>query len=448
MRFFYSLGLALWILLASPYWLFQMVRHGKYRAGLAQRLGRVPRQLHTAFGERIIWVHAVSVGEVLAIAGVVQELRSRYGGCRIVISTTTDTGQAVARQRFGDPGVFYFPLDFAFAVRPYLRALRPELIVIAETEIWPNFFRLARGHGARIAVVNARISDRSLPGYRRLSRWLAGTLANAHLFLAQTDEDGRRLVAIGAPAGRVEVAGNLKFDIAAPPASALAQRLQQEFSQAGAFPILVCGSTVEREEALLCRAFEIILGHHPRAVMILAPRRPERFEAVAALLRDLGLRCWRRSTWSEDAPPLAGGVFLLDSIGELAPLYALATLAFVGGSLAPRGGHNILEAARYGVPLLVGPHTENFRDMVNLFRDAGALRVVGPAELPLAFTELTADASARAAMGRRAREVMQGGTGATEHTLSALARLLGEPDAHPVDEPAPQAAAASRSTPE
>jgi 3-deoxy-D-manno-octulosonic-acid transferase len=422
MYFLYTLGLALWLLLGTPVWLLQM-RRGKHRAGLRARLGRVPEALRHHRKAPIFWVHAVSVGEVLAVNELVTQLRLRHPRARIVVSTVTNTGQMLARQRFGAENVFYFPLDFSFAIRPYLEALRPVLVVVAETEFWPNFLRLAHGSGARIAVVNARISDRSFPGYRRVARWLRRVLQNVDLLLAQTPQDHERLLAIGTPADRVQVAGNLKFDIPAPSPPPIVQKLRAAFELAQVAPVMVAGSTVEGEEPLLLRAFEAVLTRHPRAVMILAPRHPERFQHVAAMITDLGIRFWRRSEW-QPSLSIAGRVFLLDSIGELAALYALATVAFVGGSLVERGGHNILEAAQFGVPVLVGPHTENFRDMVNLFRDAGALRVVGPAELPLTLTELSENAAERAAMGERALNTLRAHRGATQHTLEALERLL------------------------
>lgn len=424
MYFLYTLGLALWLLLGTPVWLLQMLRHGKHRAGWRARLGNVPEQLrrHRA---PIFWVHAVSVGEVLAVSGLVAQLRERHPRARVVVSTVTDTGQKLARQRFGAENVFYFPLDFAFAVRPYLQALRPRLVVIAETEFWPNFLRLAREGGARVAVVNARISDRSFPGYRRLRRWLPRVLQNVDLLLAQTDQDRERLLAIGAPAERTRVAGNLKFDASLPQPPAIVQQLQSAIALAEASPVIVAGSTMEGEEPLLLRAFETVLALHPRAVMILAPRHPERFNHVASMISDLGIRFWRRSEW-QPSRSIAGRVFLLDTIGELASLYALATVAFVGGSLVERGGHNILEAAQYGVPVLVGPHTENFRDIVNLFLQAGAARVVGPAELPLVLRELVENEAERKLMGMRALETLQAHRGATERTLRALEELLSD----------------------
>jgi 3-deoxy-D-manno-octulosonic-acid transferase len=424
--FLYSLALAVGMLASLPYWLFQMARHGKYRAGLAERLGRVTSRVQLAEGrEPVIWVHAVSVGEVLAVGGLVEELRRRFPGDKIFVSTTTDSGQALARQRFGEANVFYFPLDFAFAIRPYLRALRPRMVVIAETEFWPNFMRLAHDSGARIAVVNARISDRSWPSYRRFRGLLQRVLGNVDLFLAQTEEDAARLRDIGATPERVRVSGNLKFDIVTPIPPAIVECLRQSIAGSAAGPVLVCGSTVDGEEPLLLKAFENLLVPHPRAVMILAPRRPERFAVVATLLEQMSIRFWRRSAWH--GQDLNGGVFLLDTIGELSALYALADVAFVGGSLAPHGGHNIIEPAQHGVATAVGNHTENFRDIVSLFQSKDAVRVVGPAELPLVLLELLANDAERIALGQRAAETMRSQIGATARTADALEELLARP---------------------
>jgi 3-deoxy-D-manno-octulosonic-acid transferase len=422
----YSALLAVVLLLTLPYWMVQMLRHGKYRAGLRQRFGAVPATLLSPNQKPAIWIHAVSVGEVVASSAVIATLRERFPAHRAVVSTTTSTGQKLAAQRFGAENVFYFPLDFSFAIRPYIEALRPELVVVAETEFWPNFLRLAKASGAKIAVINCRISDRSLPGYKRFRFWLpkllGGALANVDIFLAQTEEDRRRLIEIGAHESKIAVAGNLKFDIAPPPATEIVMRLRENFRNSGAIPILVCGSTLEGEEGALLSAFRNILVSHPQAVMILAPRHPERFADVAALVEKLGFRMWRRSVWSGDQ--LAGGVFLVDSIGELASLYSLGTVAFVGGSLVPRGGHNILEPALYGVPIVTGNHYENFRDVINVFANRDAVRIVGLAELPLVLMELVDDANARATLGRNALAALESQRGATDKTITALLQLM------------------------
>lgn len=423
MYLLYSALLAVGLLVSLPYWMIARL-HGKYREGLAERLGKVPPRLQ-AQSTPSIWVHAVSVGEVLAVSELVRELRRRFPKYRVVVSTTTATGQRLAKNHFGEDSVFYFPLDFKFAIRPYFSALRPQLVVLAETEFWPNFLRVAHLSGARVAVVNARISDRSWPGYRRFRGILKRVLRNVDLFLAQTGEDASRLRDIGAPAERVQVSGNLKFDVTVPAPPAVVASLRSTFQQAGAGPVVICGSTVEGEEGLLLRAFENVLASHPRAVMILAPRRPERFPEVAQLLEQLGVRFWRRSLWSGDA--IAGGVFLVDTIGELASLYGLADVAFVGGSLVPGGGHNIIEPAQHGVPIMVGNHTENFRDIVSLFQSQDAVRVVGAAEFPLVLMDLLSNEAERVALGRRGAETLRSQMGATEKTLQALEHLLEQP---------------------
>ena len=413
------------MLATAPYWLFQVVRNGKYRKGFTERLGRLPGRLHLPQAqEPVIWVHAVSVGEVLAVASLVEELRRRTGH-RIFVSTTTDTGQELARKRFGDANVIYFPLDFAFAIRSYLRALRPHMVVIAETEFWPNFIRLAHASGARLAVVNARISDRSWPRYQRFRGLMRKLLANVDLFLAQTSEDAKRLKAIGAKPERVRVSGNLKFDIPAAVPGAIVKNVRASIEASSAGPVLVCGSTVDGEEPLLLKTFENVLVQYPRAVMILAPRHPQRFDAVAAMMEQLPIRFRRRSAWNGEA--LNGGVLLLDTIGELAALYSLADIAFVGGSLVPRGGHNIIEPAKYGVATVVGNHTENFRDIVSLFQSQDAVRIVGPAELPLVFLDLLGNDAERAALGKRAAETLHSQIGAIERTVGELQKLLAQP---------------------
>ena len=422
----YSALLAFFLVLTLPYWLLQMMRHGKYRAGLRQRFGAVPPALAGRSEKPTIWVHAVSVGEVVASSAVVMALQQKFPAHRVLVSTTTSTGQKLAAQRFGAENVFYFPLDFAFAVRRCLDALRPELVVVAETEFWPNFLRLAKRRGARIAVINCRISDRSFPGYKRFRFWLPRllekTLDCVDVFLAQTEEDRQRLVEIGVPEAKVTVAGNLKFDVAPPPSPAIVASLRESFGRSGAGPILVCGSTLDGEEGPLLSAFRNILANHPKAVMILAPRHPERFPVVAELVQNLGFRMWRRSLWSGEA--LAGGVFLADSIGELAALYSLATVAFVGGSLVPRGGHNILEPALYGVAIVTGNHYENFRDVINFFASRNAVRIVGLAEMPLVFMELIENGVERTTLGRNALAALESQRGATARTVSALLQLM------------------------
>jgi 3-deoxy-D-manno-octulosonic-acid transferase len=423
MYLLYSALLAVVLLLGLPYWAYQMLRYGKYRAGFLERFGTVPGHLANPTSQPTVWVHAVSVGEVLAVSELIEQMHGRWPGYRVVVSTTTDSGRKLARTRFGADNVFYFPVDLGFAIRPYLKALKPRLVILAETEFWPNFLRLARRSGARITVANARISDRSVGGYKRLRWWLQKVIGQVDLFLAQTYEDRKRLIEIGAPEPRVEVTGNLKFDLKPGSPPPVLANLRESFQATGAGPVLVCGSTVDdEEERMLLQAFQSILASHPRAVMILAPRHPERFAGVAALLESFGIQFWRRSLWGGE--PITGGVLLLDTIGELSSIYGLSDIAFVGGSLVPKGGHNIIEPARHGVAIVVGNHTENFRDIIWLFRTHDAVRIVGPAELPLVLMELISNDAERLALGRRALETLRSQSGATEKTLVAVEKLL------------------------
>ena len=421
----YSLLLFLALIVSTPWWLLQMLRHGKYRTGWGERLGRVPQRLLHDAGGPTIWIHAVSVGEVLAISRVVEELKAQLPGWRIVVSTTTDTGQKLARQRFGENNVFYLPLDLPFAVRPFWQALSPKLLVLAESEFWPNLLRWARLSGAAVAVVNARVSDRSLPGYLRFRKLLQPVMRDLDLFLAQSDEDARRLVQIGALAERVHISGNLKFEVKLPAKSDIVGQFRNTIQRERIGPIIVAGSTLEGEDALLVEMFRSVVTEYPGALLVLAPRHPERFDAVADLLASSGIRYQRRSQW-DGSEPMAGGVFLLDTIGELASLYEFADATFIGGSLVPRGGHNVLEAAQFGKAILVGPHTENFRDIIEILCRADALRVVTPQSLTPTVLQLLENHDERAALGQRALEVMRSQQGATERTVNALLGLLRE----------------------
>ena len=413
----YSFALLLVLVLGSPYWLFRMATSGKYREGLSERLGFIPARLRRTESAPVIWLHAVSVGEVLAASSLIAQLSARADGYRVVVSTTTRTGQKIARDRFGAENVFYFPLDFAFAVRSWLRALRPSLVVLLETEFWPRM--LSECHRAKIpvAVVNARISDRSWPRYSKLRGMWAKLLSPTALVLAQSELDAERLIAIGA--GNVEVSGNLKFDIRvirpAPVTQALRQFLKSDQK------VIVCGSTLEGEEEMLLDAMPA------SSILILAPRHPERFAVVAQLLKRRQASWLRRSEWLRAPEALRPGtVLLLDSIGELASVYSVASLAFIGGSLVPSGGHNPLEPAQFAVPILMGPHYENFRSMVEVLRSVQAIEIVTPETLRASIVNLLAQSDVAAAMGERARAIFDSEAGGTDRTLTRLLQLVGE----------------------
>jgi 3-deoxy-D-manno-octulosonic-acid transferase len=421
MYILYSLLLLCGLVASLPWWLFQLARSGKYRAGLAERLGILPERLIRAARPGCIWVHAVSVGEVLAVTQLVRELQSASPEVPVFVSTVTQTGQYLARERFGEDKAFFLPLDFGWAVRSYLHLLQPRLLVLAETEFWPNLLHLMKKRGAAIAVVNARISDRSFPRYRRFHWFFSRVLARIDMFLAQTEEDARRLVAVGAPSERVQVSGNLKFDVRSAGASPLLMDLRRAIP-AGS-PIIVCGSTVEGEEEVLLSAFQDCLRQFPAAVMIIAPRHPERFDQVAGQIESAPAPLVRRSSWNASSP-ISGGVFLLDSVGELASVYALADVAFVGGSLVATGGHNILEPAQHGVAIMTGPYTFNFREIIRIFVQNHALRTVAADNLSPEMLRLLNDPAERKLLGSRAQDLFTRYAGATRRTLEALQALL------------------------
>ena len=428
MYFLYSLLLACVAVLSLPWWGVQLLRLKKYRAGFKERVGLVPGRLKRDPNMGCVWVHAVSVGEVLAVSQLVTELRQALPRHQIFISTTTLTGQQLARQRFGEENVFYLPLDFGFALRPYIRFLRPALLVLAETEFWPNLLHLVHTHQAKVAIVNARVSDRSFPRYRRFRAFFSRVLSNVDLFLAQTTGDAERLTGIGARVEAVHVSGNLKFDIRLSPGSGLVQQLRDSINTET--PLIVCGSTTAGEEELVLAAYQQVLNRFPTAVMVLAVRHPERFGKVAALVESSGLKMARRSTWSGAAlstpSKLSGCVFLLDTVGELASVYELAQVAFVGGSLAPLGGHNILEPAQHGVAILTGPHTFNFREIVRVFAEGGGLQTVTAGNLGEQFIYFLENSAEREALGQRAKELFRENTGATARTMAGLQQLMNE----------------------
>ncbi|HEX3985825.1 MAG TPA: 3-deoxy-D-manno-octulosonic acid transferase [Acidobacteriaceae bacterium] len=412
----YSLALLLVVVVGAPWWLLRMATSGKYREGLGERLGRIPTRIRGSLtGAPAIWIHAVSVGEVLAASRLIEELTQRLADWQIVVSTTTRTGQKLARERFGAERVFYFPLDFAFAVRAWLRVLRPRLLVLAETEFWPRMLVECRRSGVEVTVVNARISDRSWPRYRRLARLWRPLLSRFSAVQAQTELDAQRLRGLGVR--NVRVGGNLKFDVRATQPAAVTERLRERLPPGSR--VLVCGSTLAGEE-------EMLLDAAPDGVLtILAPRHPERFDEVGQLLRRRGGPWVRRSEWMQSPAMLElGSVFLLDSVGELASVYSLAGAAFIGGSLIPAGGHNPLEPAQFGVPVMMGESYENFRGIVEALRAADAIRIVPRDHLRETLAGMFGDLALAQAMGERGRQVFEREAGATARAVETVLEVL------------------------
>jgi 3-deoxy-D-manno-octulosonic-acid transferase len=429
--FFYNLALLAGLVASAPWWIWRMVTTQKYREGLGERLGRVPPRLRVAGAERkpVIWLHAVSVGEVLAVSRLVQEIEAALSGYRIFISTTTRTGQALARTRFGAERVFYCPLDLPWAVRAYIRALHPRMLILAETEFWPNLLNGCFRRDIPVVVVNARISDRSWPRYQMLRRLWRPILGRLTRILAQTQADAQRLIVLGCDPDRVSVSGNLKFDVRAVK-QAEATRLLKALGAGLRF--LVAGSTLDGEETALLEAWPRLLVADPNLVMVLAPRHPERFAAVSALFQNSGMAWNKRSGWegnstSTIAPLKPGQIVLLDTIGELASVYSIAAVAFVGGSLIPSGGHNPLEPAQFGVPIVMGPHYANFRSITDDLRAHNAIRIATKEEFAESIVALLSNPGDAQAMGERARLVFDQQAGATARSVEALREILDPP---------------------
>lgn len=429
--FFYNVALLAVLVLGAPWWLWRMATTHKYRDGLLRRLGRVPRGLvqGSDAGRRpLIWVHAVSVGEVLAVTRLVRTLDAMLPDFAIVVSTTTRTGQALARERFDANRVFYCPLDLPWAVRAYLNTLKPNLLILAETEFWPNLLGGCFRRGIPVAVVNARISDRSWPRYRRFRLLWRPVLRRLRRVLAQSQTDAERLLALGCLADRVVVAGNLKFDVRIAQ-EAEATRVLKAISRG--LRIVVAGSTLEGEESALLEAWPQLLAADSKLVLVLAPRHPERFSAVEGLLERSGFTWCKRSEWPTDTPAgkaaeslAPGTVVLLDTIGELASIYSLASVAFVGGSLVPAGGHNPLEPAQFSIPIVMGPHYANFAAITDSLRDRDAIRIAAKDELAKALADLLQDRPLAEAMGGRANELFERQAGATDRCVAAIRALL------------------------
>ena len=372
-----------------------------------------------------IWIHAVSVGEVLSLQNFIRELKRRHPEWKIFLSTLTNAGFRVAREKVRDVDrVFFVPLDFRGPVRRVLKALRPRVLVLAESEFWPNLLREAARSGCRVLVVNGRISQTSFKRYAELKPVARRILGPVSRFLVQTDLDRERLVDLGIPSGAIEIAGNLKAEVRLPDLSLNElQTLRYGIGLTEDRPVLVAGSTRKGEEERLLHAFAASRRERPDQLLILAPRQLERADEVAKMARDLGLRTVKRTELTAGAAPDHWAVLVLDTIGELAPFYALAAAAFVGGSLVPWGGHNILEPAYYGKPIFFGPHMKNFAALADAFLKAQAARVVKTdGDLAAMFRE--AGEGKLAAMGKRARLVLDSLAGATDRAVESVEKMI------------------------
>lgn len=419
------------LLLALPgvvvYHFYRSKTRGR-RSAFRERFGYLAEEdLAVIRGERVIWVHAVSVGETIASFPLLKGLRRRYPGHKLVLTNVTETGRTVALKSGLADRCLYLPFDYSFAVKAVLRQVRPELIVLMETELWPNFISAAATLKIPVLLANGRISDRSFGRYLRLS-WIFGPiLRQLSALCMQSAVDATRIAAIGARPETVHVSGNLKYDV--PLVRATAEELaslKERFAIPGGAFVFTVASTHEGEEEPALEAYQRLVASRGESFLILAPRHPERAPAVAELLSHLGLSYTLRSELAPqpDALPV-GGVLLLDTVGELAGLYAASDLVFVGGSLVPTGGHNPIEPAACGVPVLFGPHMENFREIAALFLASGAGCQVPDADaLTAAVLRLAESEPQRLGMGQSGTALLESSSGATERTLDVAATLV------------------------
>ncbi|MGB8542004.1 MAG: 3-deoxy-D-manno-octulosonic acid transferase [Candidatus Acidiferrales bacterium] len=443
MYFLYRIVTAVGMFVLAPYFALRGWRRDERPGALRERLGILPHNIVVSANNRAaeatgsgrdsgaIWVHAVSVGEVLAATPLIEGLKREFPGRAILVSTTTETGQRLARERLKSAeAIFYFPLDWIVPVRKALRTIRPAVVIVMETEIWPNFLRETRCAGIPVVFANARISERSFSRFERwrllVGEFFARTLQDADLFLAQSEEDARRLAGMGAAEDRVEVTGNMKYDV---PPAALGQFgawLEAQIRQQERWPLLVAGSVVEGEEEAVLAGYDAVQRQWRRTLLILAPRKPDRFAAAEKIAAEAGWNTLRRSQLNlDEVLPENIDVLILDSIGELAGLYSLADAVFVGGSLVRAGGHNILEPACFGRPPVFGTSMENFSEMADQFLDAHAgVQVANGQQLGRVWVELIENNAMRERMGNAARDIAEHNRGATARSLNRIASLI------------------------
>jgi 3-deoxy-D-manno-octulosonic-acid transferase len=467
MYLLYSLFLTLACFALLPYFAYQAFVNKKYLSNFYERLGRLPE----ALGDRerpAIWLHAVSVGEALAARPLISALRTRFPEYRLIVSTTTATGQAVARSRIAEAdGFCYFPFDWRFSVRRALDRIRPQVVVLMESELWPNFLRECERREIPVLVANGRISDRSFKRSQHFSFLMRRMYARVTRFAMQSATDAERAIALGAPAERVSVSGNIKYDLGEAAEAAeleeAARRLEETFALDRA-PLIIAGSTSDGEEEILLAAFGELRKADglEKTRLLIAPRHPERFDAVARLLDSAHLRYARRSAYAKQAEAAVSGlaeknltphsssfatlpqkaearladVILLDSMGELSALYRFASVVFIGGSLVPKGGHNILEPAFHSRPIVVGPHMENFCEIAEKFEQRGALiRLRGASDKELgvklqqAWLNLLTNTKQAQKLGENARALVDDSRGATARTTAIIAAFLSRPGA-------------------
>lgn len=428
MRWLLNLFYLLLLTVLSPFIAWRIVRHRRYRRGIPEKfLGRLPASTDE---REVVWFHAVSVGEVVQLRTVVDAFLSETGDrFRILVSTSTDTGFELALKRFPDCQVTWFPLDFSWAVHHAIRAVSPRMVVLMELELWPNFLAECQRENVPVSVVNARLSERSHRGYLRIRRLMAPLFGQLALVAAQSRSNADRLQSLGVTVNRLHITGSIKFDgVVTDRSNPATDHLRQIFQLSPAETVFMAGSTQEPEEQLALQAWLELRQTYPSLRLILVPRHRERFDSVAAMIRNAGVELVRRSSLECEIPRVPGAVILLDTIGELSACWGLADIAFVGGSFGNRGGQNMIEPAAFGAAVLFGPNTWNFRDVVRVFKEADAcVQLQEPEQLTPALARLLSDSAQRKTLGNAAQHAVVAQAGATARTATLLVEVLNAP---------------------
>lgn len=413
------------LIVASPLLLYKSWKRGKYREGWSQKvLGLCPERVGRG---PCVWFHAVSMGEVRLLKPLIAELERRRPDWDIVISTTTETGLSQARQLFPELLTFYAPLDFSWATRQAMKRIQPTTLALVELELWPNLIRSAEEAGARVALLNGRLSARSQKGYRKIRRWIRPTLARIDVVAVQTEDYADRFRTLGLPAPKLKVTGSIKYDnLETDRQNPKTKSLREAFGIRDGETVFVAGSTMSGEEDVILNVYENLVRNHPKLRLIVVPRHPERFDEVARAISRRGLALARRSSLENSAGASSQAVILVDTLGELSAVWGLADLAFVGGSLFPgRGGQNMMEPAAFGASVHFGEHTANFRDTVQLLMSRNAAIIVRDgSSLEKALEQDLREPAERLARGLRARDLVLSQAGATGRTVSELERLM------------------------
>src|SRR5215204_6448015 len=428
----YSLLLTFGLLILLPYFLFQALSHGKYLSGLRQRLGLL-NQIKRS-GRPVVWLHCVSVGETQAARPLVDRLRKDYPQWDLVISTITNTGQTLAKTVFGSESqaVFYFPFDWRWCVRRALKQIQPQVVLIMETELWPNFLRECNAQNIPVALINGRISRQSFRRYRLVRFFLEPVLSQLDRAVMQSSNDAERIVALGLPKDKLYTSGNIKFDADVVSGNdALTQSLNERFNFEPETPLILAASTHEPEEKIVIESFRSLRTTN-RARLMIAPRHPQRFQEVARLIEGSGLT-WSRRTDAARVDDSRVDVVLLDTIGELPAVYSLAKIVFVGGSIIDRGGHNVLEPAAAGTCVVTGSYTHNFQAIVELLNEDQAIVQLPPVDTQSAadclaheLIELLRNPERCEALGAKARDIVQKNKGAADRTIQIIKPLFTE----------------------